>query len=491
MKKTIRSLISKEIKNSALAGVIGGAVTAILALAAVLTENYMLMYGVIAAAVATAALTALLSSDASKKLNAGISVPAEKLSESTNGGAAFEASEELPVEITAAAEALKSSALSAQEEEAFISRVADGDFTADLSDELKNTAKGKNLLKLRDSVSNIFDLYKEAKELSRKCMDIPKDNSAEQLRVISELSSSVSEVKDSVLNNAENAKEASRMAAAVTKEFDASSGQMRALVEAMGSINKSVKEITQFIKVIEDIAFQTNILALNSSVEAARAGEAGKGFAVVAVEVKNLAMRSQEAAQQTTAVIEECVKNVKAGLEKTDMTAVSIASVAEDTKKIAGLMGTISSVCDKQTGSVLKIDSEVEHISSLVQSSSASRRTENGAEENAAYGLKEEKTVIHNAEPVFAPKTEIKKPASVSKPAPAAKSVPKPAPVPAAKPTPKSAPAPAAKPAPVPAPKPAPTPAAKPAPKPVFSAPAARKSGYANAEFVEVPDSKY
>ncbi len=101
----------------------------------------------------------------------------------------------------------------------------------------------------------------------------------------------------------------------VRRHGNESMGRMN---HAIQDIQKSSDETAKIIKIIDEIAFQTNLLALNAAVEAARAGEAGKGFAVVAEEVRNLAMRSAEAAKNTANMIEESVKNAKNGVDIAD-----------------------------------------------------------------------------------------------------------------------------------------------------------------------------
>src|SRR6202012_5871046 len=102
---------------------------------------------------------------------------------------------------------------------------------------------------------------------------------------------------------------------------------MDRMSQAIDQIQKSAGETGKIIKVIDEIAFQTNLLALNAAVEAARAGEAGKGFAVVAEEVRNLAMRSAEAAKNTSALIEGSVNNAKNGVTIADEVAKSLAEI--------------------------------------------------------------------------------------------------------------------------------------------------------------------
>jgi len=93
-----------------------------------------------------------------------------------------------------------------------------------------------------------------------------------------------------------------------SKDVDSASNSMGDLTTSMVDISKASEETQKIIKTIDEIAFQTNLLALNAAVEAARAGEAGAGFAVVAEEVRNLAMRSADAAKNTADLIEDTVK---------------------------------------------------------------------------------------------------------------------------------------------------------------------------------------
>ena len=157
-----------------------------------------------------------------------------------------------------------------------------------------------------------------------------------------------------------------------------SNQQMQEMISAMHEISDQSAQIRQIIKTIEDLAFQTNILALNASVESARAGEAGKGFAVVASEVRNLANKSTEASKHTSALIEDTIKAVEKGTGIANTTAKSLNLVVDSTKKVVTTVEKIASAAEWQAGSIAQITQGIGQISSVVQANSAT------AEESAA-----------------------------------------------------------------------------------------------------------
>ena len=113
--------------------------------------------------------------------------------------------------------------------------------------------------------------------------------------------------------NSSNAERASEKTAEAGEKLREASGKIENFISAMNEISTSSNETKKIVQNIEDIAFQTNILALNAANEAARAGEAGKGFAVVADEVRNLAAKSTEAAQNTIVMIEGTLSAIENG----------------------------------------------------------------------------------------------------------------------------------------------------------------------------------
>ena len=200
----------------------------------------------------------------------------------------------------------------------------------------------------------------------------------EQASSIQELSASIAMISEEVKGNATHAASASKLSDDAAQQVDQGNAQMEQMVKAMNKISDTSATIGKIVKTIDDIAFQTNILALNAAVEAARVGSAGKGFAVVADEVRNLANKSAEAAQNTSALIEDSMHAVNNGTKLAHDTAQSLQAIVRGAQEVSRLIADISRASGEQAVSINQITQGVDQISAVVQTNSAT------AEQSAA-----------------------------------------------------------------------------------------------------------
>lgn len=204
------------------------------------------------------------------------------------------------------------------------------------------------------------------------------DGTTQQAAAIQQLSASIEDIANRVSQSAEDASEASKISTQTSNKITFQNSEINNMLEAMDEIKKKSDQIQTIIKAIDDISFQTNILALNASVEAARAGEAGKGFAVVADEVRNLAAKSAESARQTGELINATIEAVDKGTVIAESTAETMKEVTDLAVQTNKYIGDISAASEEQAVSISQIKIGIDSISQVVQQNSAT------AEETAA-----------------------------------------------------------------------------------------------------------
>lgn len=201
---------------------------------------------------------------------------------------------------------------------------------------------------------------------------------SEQAASLEETSASLEEMSAMTRKNADNAQQAASLASEAQTAAGRGNESMSRMTAAIDQIQKSAAETARIIKVIDEIAFQTNLLALNAAVEAARAGEAGKGFAVVAEEVRNLAMRSAEAAKNTSTLIEQSVSNSRNGVSIAEEVAAALHEIEEANVKATALVSEIAAASGEQATGIEQVNRAVAQMDKVTQSNAAA------AEESAA-----------------------------------------------------------------------------------------------------------
>ena len=147
----------------------------------------------------------------------------------------------------------------------------------------------------------------------------------------------------------------------------------------MTAIEQSSTEIAQIVSIIDGIAFQTNLLALNAGVEAARAGEAGKGFAVVATEVRALAQRSADAAQEIKDLISASSAQVGTGVQLVGETGTVLRTIVERVSEIGSAISSIAAESANQVEELGTVGASFSRIDQVTQQNAAMVEESNAA----------------------------------------------------------------------------------------------------------------
>ena len=264
-----------------------------------------------------------------------------------------------------------------------LGKIAENNFDFSLDMEYKG-----DFCKISNSINMIEEcigkLVGEMQSVSNEVMagaDVMNEKThdfMESFKGQTDIMSAVTDAADSLMEkakkNAKRAKEANELSLKVQGIAATGSKYMQEMSEAMKEIIDTSKEISRVVGIIETIAFQTNLLALNASVEAARAGEHGRGFSVVAEEVRNLAMRSDEAAKNTSEILENSLERVDFGAAKTVQTSGALKNIVEASAYVADAVVNIVSASDEQVEEVGKIRNSVEDVHRSVEGDIAMAR---------------------------------------------------------------------------------------------------------------------
>jgi methyl-accepting chemotaxis protein len=207
---------------------------------------------------------------------------------------------------------------------------------------------------------------------------------SEQAASLEETTASLQELSGAAERNASSARSAQSLATQARETTLAGVQEMRELSTAVIEIGTAANKTAQIVKTIDLISFQTNLLALNAAVEAARAGDAGKGFAVVAEEVRALAIRSAEAARQTSELIEQSVTRAARGADITRQVESRLSQIDRQVEGVFEAVGEITIASDGQREGVTQVNVAMSQMNAVTQGVAASAEESSSASEELA-----------------------------------------------------------------------------------------------------------
>lgn len=220
----------------------------------------------------------------------------------------------------------------------------------------------------------------------------------EQASSLEETASSMEEMTATVKQNAANASQADQLARSVREQAEHGGAVAGKAMAAMGEITASSRKIADIVNLIDEIAFQTNLLSLNAAVEAARAGEQGRGFAVVASEVRSLSQRSAEAAKEIKTLINDSVAKVEAGSVLVNQSSTALGDIVGGVKRVTDIVAEIAAASGEQSAgidqvnnAVMQMDEATQQNAALVEEASAAAR----AMQDQAAELRQQMAFFH------------------------------------------------------------------------------------------------
>lgn len=264
-----------------------------------------------------------------------------------------------------------------------LGKMADGDYTVTTKAEDKYSGDFVGLLmamrQMKTQMNDVMTHINESSELVAagsnnlaQAAQEMAEGAMDQSASIEELQATFADITNGVEKTSGKLNETYQIAQEYAEEADHSHTEMLGMVDVIGRIHDTSKQIENIISEIEDIASQTNLLSLNAAIEAARAGEAGKGFAVVAGQIRSLSEQSAQAAVDTRQLIENAIAVSNEGNEAAERVSTSIEKVINGMKEVANSSQELSEIADEQAKAMEQAEAGINQISEVVQSNSAS-----------------------------------------------------------------------------------------------------------------------